>query len=246
MPGNFSKKYHRQTDFYFPIGKPPLSPQAWPKEWGEIHYKDYPRLPNIKLPQSFLPLDDLEKALVARRSAREYSPNENLSLTELSTLLYYAAGVRPAEKSSDDVRRFYPSGGALYPLEVYLAVQNVTGLDSGLYHYNVKEFILEALSADKEDLASLKESLLYPWSRDAGILIFITAVWDRTFIKYQDRGYRIVLLEAGHLAQNFSLISAALKIKCCPSLGFHNQRVNEILNLENGHEDSLYLILIGK
>ena len=246
MPGEFSKKYHKQTDFDFPLGRLPGDPQSWPKAWREIQHKEYPRLPKIKLPRSFLPLASLKEALSERRATREYDPNKSLSQKELATLLHYSAGVRPEKNEQGTIRRFYPSGGARYPLEIYLGVQKADKIKSGLYHYNVKEHLLENLSNENEDLELLKEGLLYPWSRDAAVFFFITAVWDRNFIKYKDRGYRIVLMEAGHLAQNLSLLCAALRIDCCHSVGFNNQRINEIFGLESETEDSLYLFIAGK
>jgi len=246
MPGEFSKKYHKQTDFNFPLGSLPSSPQSWPKEWKEIQHKDYPRLPKIKLLKSLLPLGVFQEALFSRHATREYDPTKSLSLEEVSTLLYYSAGVKPQKNEEDPVRRFYPSGGARYPLEIYPIIQKVDGINPGIYHYNVKGHFLESLSEDREDLALLKRGLLYPWSRDAAVFFFITAIWERNFIKYKDRGYRIILMEAGHLAQNLSLLCAALKINCCNSVGFHNQLINEVLNLENEIEDSLYLTIIGK
>jgi SagB-type dehydrogenase family enzyme len=246
MSGEFSKKYHKQTDFDFPIGTLPSNPQYWPKEWKEIQHKEYPRLPKVKLSRSFLPLKTFEEALFSRHATREYSLYKSLSLEELSTLLYYSAGIKPQKDEQAPVRRFYPSGGARYPLEIYLAVQKVDGISPGIYHYNVKEHLIENLSDDKEDLELLKEGFYYPWSRDAAVFLFITAVWDRNFIKYKDRGYRIILMEAGHLAQNLSLTCATLKISCCNSVGFNNQRINEVLCLESEIEDSLYLAIIGK
>ena len=44
----------------------------------------------------------------------------------------------------------------------------------------------------------------------ATILIFITALFERSTFKYQDRGYRYTLLEAGHVAQNLNLVANAL------------------------------------
>ncbi len=246
MSGEFSKKYHKQTDFNFPIGSLPSDPQSWPKEWKEIQHKEYLRLPKINLSRSFLPLKTLEEALFSRHATREYNPEKSLSLEELSTLLYYSTGIKPQKNETDSIRRFYPSGGARYPLEIYLAIQKADTINPGLYHYNVKYHLLENLSSENEDMELLKEGLLYPWSRDAAVFFFITAVWDRNFIKYKDRGYRIVLMETGHLAQNLSLICAALKINCCNSVGFNNQRINEVLDLESETEDSLYLTIIGK
>ncbi len=250
MFGIFSKLFHKQTNFNFPIGTPPSNPQYWPKEWKEIRHKAYPRMPKIRLSENFLPLGNLEVALKNRHSKREFGLDGKLSFDELSTFIYYSTGVKPVDKSIESidpnlVRRFYPSGGARYPLEVYLGIQRVENVESGIYHYNVKDNLLENIG-NKKWLEELLPALFYPWSREAAVIYIITAVWDRNFIKYKDRGYRIVLMEAGHLAQNLALVAAALNIGCCNSVGFHNEKINEVLDIGNGDEDSIYMAVLGK
>lgn len=252
MSGILSKKFHKKTNFDFAPGTVPRNPQYWPKDWKEIQYKEYPRLPKIILPDS-LPLSkSLQEVLRKRHSAREYDPNQEITLEELTTLIAYSAGIKPSKEPSplktdkNILRRHYPSGGALYPLELYLACQRVCGIPPGIYHYNVNIHSLECLSDDSEEIHKIKEGLYYPWSYDSAVMFFITSVWDRNFKKYHDRGYRIVLLEAGHLAQNISLCASALDLKCCNSVGFSNIKINKVLDIETEVEDTLYLALIGK
>ncbi|MDP1629555.1 MAG: hypothetical protein Q8L57_02960, partial [bacterium] len=185
MFGIFSKLFHKQTNFDFPIGTPPSDPQYWPKEWKEIYHKAYPRMPKIKLSENLLPLSNLEVALGGRYSKRKFDLSAELSFEEFSTLIYYSAGVKPADKNTDPnlVRRFYPSGGARYPLEVYLGIQRVENVKPGIYHYNVKDNLLESIGG-KEWVDELLPALYYPWSREAAVIYIISAVWDRNFVKY--------------------------------------------------------------
>jgi len=246
MNGKFCRKFHYQTNFDFPIGTLPTSPQYWPKEWSEIYHKEYPRMTRIKLSNKILDLGNFRNALVSRQATREYNLEKSLTFEELSTLLSYSAGVKSLNNNSAETRRFYPSGGARYPLEIYLLIQRVDTLSPGIYHYNVKENSLEILTVDKDDIDYFNEGLYYPWSRDAALTYVITSVWERNFMKYKQRGYRIILLEAGHLAHNVSLICAALGIGCCNSVGFHNTRMNDVLDIKHEDEDSLYMATIGK
>jgi len=247
MYGIFSRKFHKQTNFDFPIGVKLIDPQYWPKEWTEIYHKEYPRFPKVRLSEKILELGNLKSAFEKRFSAREYNTGERLSLEELTALLYYSAGVKSGKAPDPNlVRRHYPSGGARYPLEVYLGIQRVGGIKPGIYHYNVKDHILETLTTDLEYLESLKEGLYYPWSRDAAVIYLVTSVWERNMMKYKDRGYRIILMEAGHMAQNLALTAAYLGIGCCNSVGFHNQRIDEVLDIEHEDEDSLYMALLGR
>lgn len=247
MSGSFSKKFHKQTAFNFTLETPLLDPQYWPESWTKIQYKNYSRFPKTALSENILDLNNLKSSLENRRSQREFDRLKKISFEELSTILHYSAGINPKNKQKEEaVCRFYPSGGARYPLEIYLAIQRVEGMIPGIYHFNVKEDSLETLTLEPEYMEDILEGLFQPWSKQAAVIIFTTAVWDRTFIKYKDRGYRIVLLEAGHLNHNFALTAAALGIGCCNSLGFHNQRINEVLDIENADEDSLYMTLLGR
>lgn len=246
MPGEFSKQFHKQTNFDYPVGSLPSNPQYWPKEWKEIYHKEYRRFPKVKLSENILGIGELKSAFEKRRVEREYDTKKYLSLEELSTLLYYSAGVKSQSKNWNEIRRHYPSGGARYPLEIYLGIQRVDGITPGIYHFNVKDNVLETLTTNPKYLEQLKDGLYYPWSKDAAIIYFISAVWERNFMKYKDRGYRIVLMEAGHLAQNLSLTSASLGIKCCNSVGFHNEYINEVLDINNEDEDVFYMALLSR
>ena len=245
----FIEKFHRRGDFNFALGRLPNDPQYWPKEWTEIKHKSYPRLSQTPLSKNFSDLGSLENSLKNRRSQREFDRFKKISFDELSTILHYSAGINPKRKDDEkdeSVRRFYPSGGALYPLEIYLLIQRVEGLIPGIYHFNVKDNALETLTIDPEYMENALEGLFYPWSRGAAAMLFTTAVWSRNSMKYRERGYRIAMLEAGHLNHNFALIASALGIGACNSLGFHNQRINEVLDIENENEDSVYLTLLGR
>jgi SagB-type dehydrogenase family enzyme len=63
-------------------------------------------------------------------------------------------------------------------------------------------------------------------------------------MKYSDRGYRFALIEAGHAAQNLSLIAEALKLKCCSIGGFLDDELADILEL-SGDELALYGIALN-
>lgn len=246
MFGIFSRKFHSQTNFDYPIGSLPTSSQYWPKQWKEIYHKEYPRMPRIPLSSRLLPLGSLGDALLQRTSQREFNTAQSISFDELSTLLYYTAGVKPQHTDWNLVRRFYPSGGARYPMEVYLLIQRVDTLSPGIYHYNVKDNVLEHLVTDQDTVEQLKLGLYYPWSKDAAAILFFTAVWDRNFMKYQDRGYRIVLMEAGHMAQNLALTATALHIKHCNAVAFHNEHVEQMLDIGSEDENTLYMTVLGK
>jgi SagB-type dehydrogenase family enzyme len=81
--------------------------------------------------------------------------------------------------------------------------------------------------------------------RKAAALIFITAMFERTTFKYFSRGYRYVLLEAGHVAQNINLVSTALGLVCLNIGGFLDRGIDAFLRLDGVTHSTLYIIAIG-
>ncbi|MEA2033399.1 MAG: nitroreductase family protein, partial [Euryarchaeota archaeon] len=85
----------------------------------------------IKLPEPRYESEtSVEEALSKRRSIRDYS-GENLTLDEVSQLLWAAQGITAPWGG-----RTAPSAGALYPLELYVVVGDVEGIDKGVYKYS--------------------------------------------------------------------------------------------------------------
>lgn len=199
-----------------------------------------PTLTLVELPQPRLSSGfSLEKALSQRRSVRHYTGGP-LNLTEVSQLLWAAQG-----KTIEWGGRTAPSAGALYPLEVYLSAGNVEDLAPGVYRYDPERHTLTLVRAGdvRDDLG--KACLGQRWVSEASINIIISANYQRTTLKYGDRGIRYVHLEAGHAAQNVCLQTTALGLGTVPVGAFDDERVKEIIGLPY-NESPLYVLPVGR
>lgn len=221
---------------------PSLDVKQWPEAWKKIIYKQYPRLDKIILPApEEFPLPLLKDILIQRASSRKFS-QEKVTLEELSTLLYYSVGSNKKSSTSKD-RRMYPSAGARYPLETYIISMN-TELVNGIYHYNIQEHSLEiVLSLKKFDVTTC---FIEDWVKSTSCLILLTAIFDRTTIKYSTRGYRYVLQESGHVGQNFYLNATALNVAICAIGGYVDKVLNNLLDIDGVKETVIYVFGIGK
>lgn len=210
----------------------------------------------IKLPA---PCDDgkvsLEKALNKRRSIREYS-EDSLSISEISQILWAAQGI--TEKIEDTPSwwrgkqwkwmggfRTAPSAGALYPIELYIAVGKVKGLSQGLYKYHPKQHsILKVLEGDKRvDIsnAALKQRCI----RNGSVNIIICGIYKRTAIKYDKRAEQYVQIECGAVCQNIYLQSYALNLGTVFVGAFKDDSLKSTLNIPED-EYPLGIMPIGK
>lgn len=161
-------------------------------------------------------------------------------------MLLTTAGINQKRKNIDYSRRSYPSAGARYPLEIYIIPLRVEGLEGGVYHYNVKENSLEELYMQNMDGWILEATGGENWICDANFLVIITGVPDRSRIKYGERGFRYMLIETGHLAQNICLLSDSFGLETCPIGGFIESKIISLLDIDNIKEYPLYMLAIGK
>jgi SagB-type dehydrogenase family enzyme len=181
----------------------------------------------------------VEEALASRRSVREYV-KAPLTLTDLSQLLWAAQGLTDPAGF-----RTAPSAGALYPLEVYVACGNVSGLSPGVYHYLPQSHALEQV-VDRDVQDDLyRNALRQAPVRDAPAVIVIAADYNRTTVKYGERGIRYVHMEAGHAAENICLQAYARGIGTVTIGAFYDSNVQSVLGLPQ-NEVPLYLMPVGK
>jgi SagB-type dehydrogenase family enzyme len=197
--------------------------------------------PAIQLPPSALPRRAFREVLAERHSglAERRRP---LTVPELATVLgsSYAASSRVPGTT----RRPVPSGGALYPLELYVIALAIDEVEPGVSHYDPFRHRLELLAPldpDRVAAALVDPTLL----GRASAVIVVTGLFWRSRFKYGTRGYRFVLLEAGHLIQNAVLAAAALRLLALPLGGFYDRRLDELVGADGLDEASVYAVLIG-
>ncbi|RJQ37442.1 SagB/ThcOx family dehydrogenase [Candidatus Parcubacteria bacterium] len=244
MDLEFSQLFHQSSKNGLK-GHPAISKNEneWPSEWKTTYYKDYPRLPKIKL-DGDPPSADFFELIKKRRSRRDFT-DKPIRRDELSILLKYSCG--NMQLRGDQYRRAQASGGARFPIEVYpIVFRSSEDLEAGLYHYNVQEHGLDTLWKRPFQDSDIHQLFTYPWVKDAAIGIVLTAVFWRNQNKYGERGYRYILLEAGHIGQNIYLASEALGLKCCALGGTRDENLEKFIDIDGIAESVVYGFALGK
>jgi len=183
----------------------------------------------------------LEEVIETRRSIRNYCA-EPLSSEELSRLLHAAQGITEQRWGF----RAAPSAGALYPIELYAVVQDVAGLEPGIYHYAVQEHELELLQSGDFRAAVMQAGLWQDFLGQANVCFVLSAIFQRTRWKYRERTYRYIMLEAGHIGQNLYLAATSMGLGACAVGAFLDDDLNDLLGLDGREEAALYVITVGK
>lgn len=188
-------------------------------------------------------------AVLASRESSYGGYGGSLELGDLATVLAHGAGAnagRPVQTPSGTFhRRTYPSPGALYPTGVLVNAWDVAGLDPGLYLYSAEGHELVPLGPPvaRATLADAAPGFVpagtdgtpAPGTIPVGTVpVVLLLVGDLPALrpKYGLRALRLLLQEAGHLAQNLVLAATALGCPSVPVSAFSDDDLSTAVHLD--------------
>jgi SagB-type dehydrogenase family enzyme len=209
-------------------------------------YASSPRIP-LPDPRTSRPapgFDDVAAPaaeMVAGSGAEPSFPPGSISPADLSRLLYHAAG-------RDGGAGAVPSAGGLHPLELYVLATDVRGVAAGVYHFNAWLHCLEALEecATGELRGRLGRCLPLAEGHDgAGAAVVVTATPARVCAVHGDRGYRVLLAEAGAVGHALHLGARALGLRTRAVHSFYDDRVERLIGVDGVDEVAVGLHLLG-
>lgn len=244
MTDSTGKEFMRRTR-YENMG-PSLQEQGAPQPVLQLPCVN--ALETIALPaidQIATPAMDVRQALGQRKTLRKYG-EQPLTLAELAYLLWATQGVKSVKENAHTFR-VVPSAGARHAFETYLLINRVEGLQPGLYRYLALDHSLARLPAPADLPARLSEASLKQSKIAYSAVTFLwVAVRERMVWRYNERGYRFLHLDAGHVCQN--LCTAAETIDCglCPIAAYDDDQVNALLGLDGEELFVIYMASLGK
>jgi SagB-type dehydrogenase family enzyme len=217
--------------------------------WGQAVplYKRYPGARTVPLSRiesgvGGPPSMPAARTILERRSVRDFSARP-IGLATLGHLLHMTGGITAGLHGN--ARRSAPSSGALYPIELYVLVHRVEGLEAGVYHYAYEPHALELVRDGDVRQAVVDQGLGQTFLGEAGAVLVLTQILQRMRPKYQDRSYRYGLLEAGHVGENAYLAATSMGLGACGVGAFLDDDLNRLLGVDGVEEAAVYLLAIG-
>ena len=206
------------------------------KRYRRIPYRTLPKVPELNTP--------LWEALLRRKSTRKFSET-SMPLSDLSALLFHSLARK--EDSLGAKKYPFPSGGAFYPIESYLLVHNVEGLESGVYHYaTVDHAVARVGDAPKRTLRELNLDYGCFFESIPPVILHMTLVKSRCVMKYGSLIYLAYQTEAGHRGQNLYLVASALRLGVCAMAAGNYEKTNQMLGVDGMNEHHIYGMAIGR
>ncbi len=206
-------------------------------------YKKIPNCKKINLPEpGEISKMSLVSCLKKRKSVRDFS-DKPITLKQLSYLLWASTGIQRKEHGFE--YRTAPSAGALYPIETYLVINKVKDLAKGVYHYSIKDHTLEELKLGDFGLKAANAALDQVMCAKAAVVFIWTAIFQRSKWKYNQRAYRYIYMDAGHIGENLALASTSLGLGSCQIGALFDEEVNDIIGVDGTIESTIYMSVVG-
>jgi len=167
---------------------------------------------------------------------------EGPGLPRIARMLFFGGGVTGVvqfEGGGGLPLRAAPSAGGLYPTEIYLAAEGVPGLEPGLYNYQANAHELVRLWEGSFLDEILAACAAPPDVGRARAWLVLTGVFWRSAWRYQERGYRRVLLDAGHVLGNLVAYAPHEDVSTIPCAAFRDSALNGLFFFEESVEAAL-------
>lgn len=220
----------------------PKDSNEWPDSWFSHEQKSYNFLNPI-----FLLKHNKEEtvlSLLQKRSSDITKVYKNkITLENISYVLrcgYSNIGFSEVTKLKRKLwHRTVPSGGARYSCEIYIYIfKKSEDLDIGIYHYNPDLDLLERVRINLDSFPPMPDDL-----KEVNGLICINSVFDRVTRKYGSRGYRLALLESGHISQNMIIGGLEKDFYFRPVAALNEKKIEDYTGINSELESILYTML---
>lgn len=227
MIDSFAQHYHQRTKY----DPDTIASKSQGLDWSQqpSSYKEY------KIGTTY----DLKPYLQSNKQDFDSDYWQRLSLFLLCS---YGLTARIQTMGEPMYLRAAPSAGGLYPAEIYLVSRGNQLLPAGLYNYQVQDHTLIHFWASDVWQNMQVACFMHPALLVADLTLITTAVFQRSAWRYQDRAYRRIFLDTGHLLGNIELAGAMNGFRPYLIGGFVDRAINELLYLNTVIEGAIAVI----
>ena len=190
----------------------------------------------------------LIEALKKRETVRKFI-SKKISIDELSLILKYSFGVKEDTQMLNGYkipRRYYGSGGGLYPIRTYIFINKVKGINEGIYKYQPITHSLRLIEQDHIELHEFLENQASIDYHNINFAVLFVYEVNKSYMKYGELSLAHAFIEIGLMSQNLHLISSGIGLGTCDIGGFKKVILEKRMHLCGVNRQVLYCALVGK
>jgi len=241
--------YKTKTDISCGIPQPPFQKPVQEKSI----IIDLPAINNETAPKA-----DFFECTINRISRRWYS-NEVMSLFELSFLLWCTQGLKKViggyvrylkDGSGRNYLRPVAVGGCTNSYETYLAVNNVYGVEEGIWRYLPLTHQIILLKSVENLPQSISDVFTNPsqnqsYTAKSAVVFFWVCIPYRGEWLGGEVSHKIMLLDLGHISHQLYLASEAIGCGCCAIGGYYQDKADDLIGVDGDDEFTVLCASVG-
>jgi SagB-type dehydrogenase family enzyme len=223
-------------------------------DWANhpLAFKIYTSLEKISLPRAFKASEGSALDAIAGSGSTSAREPVGLGIETIGRLCYFSNGVtRVLRRRGAGVGEGMPfraaaCTGALYHIELYLICGDLADLEAGVYHYAAHDNALRQLRRGDYRRVLVEATGAEPSVVEAPVILAATCTYWRNAWKYQARAYRHTFWDTGTILANLFAVAHANAIPCTLVLGFADEQVNRLLDVDANREAAVCLVSLGR
>ncbi len=232
-PLSLAQHYHERTKY----DPDTIQSKNYPLDWSRqpVPFKEY----KIGMPFGL-------RSYLEERPENIADPDDQF-WHRLSRFLFFSygiTGILPTD-AAPHYFRTSPSAGGLYPAELYLISRGTQHLPAGLYNYQARQHSLMHYWENEVWDALRDACFWHPALDGTQLALVVTTVFERSAWRYQDRAYRRVLLDSGHLLGNLELAGSINDFRPHLITGFSDSAISNLLYLDDQQEAAVAILPIA-
>jgi len=213
----------------------------------EIVHEDIQDEDTIYLNDNYLKIKrNIVECMEKRHSGRQFS-GYTMGFREFSSICRYSFGLSRRQMNYGGVAapaRYYASGGGLYPVNVFVYVNNVAGISKGLYRYQTGS---HSLYPGKNSFDTHKFLQYGNFDFDNfSFLVLYEYDFNKNYLKYGELSLLITLVEVGILSHQLELVATSMDFTVCQIAGFDKQYAEKELDLDGINSHILFTNICGR
>ena len=237
-------KYHNGTKHSYVSLR--VHPHFLDWENKPLLFKIYPTLEVTRLPKDFRQTGIAALSAIASpgiAGKKKILP----TFEDIAQFLFFTAGVTRSKKfpGGETFFRAAACTGALYEIELYLVCRELRDLPAGVYHFGAAEFGLRQLRAGDYRRALVEATAKETSVAHAPVIIICTGTYWRNAWKYRSRTYRHFGWDNGTILANGLSVATALGFPAKVVLGFQDEPVNSLIDVDTKREVAFSMITLG-
>ena len=142
------------------------------------------------------------------------------------------------------------TGGCIPSYQTYIAINNVSGVESGIWKYLPLSHQLLYIKDIKNLPMRISDTFTNPsqnqsYAAKAAVVFFWAFRPYYGEWRYKETSHKIMLIDLGHISHQLYLATEAIGCGCCAIGGYHQNKADELINVDGENEFTVLCASIG-